>query len=315
MTIDTKALVAALKRKRESEGLSLRALSAQIGVSFSSLARIERGEGQPDNNSTIRILEWLGNDGRDAGLSFDNVALVHFRAAKNVQSRTVHCLLEAASCLKATLGSNLGKNEHPEKKEEEEADLPSRSLSKPEMEDMAREFRSDLGLALSAPLEALDIQVTGVSVYVPGQVSDLEDGCMEHLVGAGAQEWSAMSVPLDLEEERWVILRNNTHTVERQRVTYLEECWHILLGHRPTKIAKVGDVYGRTFGSAEEDDAYYLAAACMLPEITLREAVNRKQTASEIGATFGISSQLVEYRIKRLGLWRTYKEKGIGLKE
>ncbi|WP_424578215.1 helix-turn-helix domain-containing protein [Bradyrhizobium sp. USDA 326] len=38
-------LVRAIRRKREAEGLSIRALSAAIGVSFSTLARIERGEG------------------------------------------------------------------------------------------------------------------------------------------------------------------------------------------------------------------------------------------------------------------------------
>ncbi|OZA00909.1 MAG: hypothetical protein B7Y02_18075, partial [Rhodobacterales bacterium 17-64-5] len=55
MKTDKAALVAALKKKRETEGLSIRALAERIGVSFSSLARIERGEGEPDNNSSIRI--------------------------------------------------------------------------------------------------------------------------------------------------------------------------------------------------------------------------------------------------------------------
>jgi len=35
------------------------------------LARIERGEGLPDNNSKIRLLEWLGPEGEQAGLGFD----------------------------------------------------------------------------------------------------------------------------------------------------------------------------------------------------------------------------------------------------
>lgn len=315
MTKDTKALVAALKRKREAEGLSLRALSAEIGVSFSSLARIERGEGEPDNNSTIRILEWLGNDGKDAGLSFDSVALVHFRAAKNVQSKTVHCLLEAASHLKATLGTNLGSAERREMAEEREASAPTLALSKPEMEDMAREFREDLNVEPNEPLEALDVRISGVSVHVPGEVPGLDEKCRRHLSGIGSREWSAMSVPLDLDEERWAVLRNDTHRLERQRVTYLEECWHILLGHRLTRIAKIANSYGRTFDSAEEHDAYYLAAACMLPETMLRQAVREGQSAAGIGAVFGASPELVEYRIKRLGLWRSYKNKGLELKK
>ncbi len=314
MTKNTKALVVALKRKRESEGLSLRALSTEIGVSFSSLARIERGDGEPDNNSTIRILEWLGDDGRAAGLSFDSVALVHFRAAKNVQSKTVSCLLDAASHLKTTLGTNLGPDERPEMTEErDQASAPTLALSKTEMEDMAREFREDLNIEPSDLLEALDVRISGVSVYVPGEVPGLDERCRDHLVGAGSREWSAMSVPLDLDEERWAVVRNDTHKLERQRVTYLEECWHILLGHRLTKIAKIADAYGRTFDSAEEHDAYYLAAACMLPEAMLRQTVREGQTAVEIGTAFGASPELVEYRIKRLGLWRNYKNKSLNL--
>jgi len=59
-----KRLTEAVRRKREAEGLSIRALSAVVGISFSTLARIERGDGLPDNNSKIRWLEWLGPEAR-----------------------------------------------------------------------------------------------------------------------------------------------------------------------------------------------------------------------------------------------------------
>ena len=51
-------LVEAVRRKREAVGLSIRALSAVVGISFSTLARIERGDGEPDNNSKIGC--WSG---------------------------------------------------------------------------------------------------------------------------------------------------------------------------------------------------------------------------------------------------------------
>ena len=75
MSFETR-LVAAVKRKREREGFSLRALSEVVGVSFSTLARIERGDGTPDNNSKIRLLEWLGPEAEALGLSFEQVAFV-----------------------------------------------------------------------------------------------------------------------------------------------------------------------------------------------------------------------------------------------
>jgi transcriptional regulator with XRE-family HTH domain len=83
-------LIKVMKKKRHASGYSLRKLASVIGVSFSTLARIERGDGLPDNNSRIRILEWLGDEANAAGLSFENIALVHFRARKNIDSKTVH---------------------------------------------------------------------------------------------------------------------------------------------------------------------------------------------------------------------------------
>ena len=63
-------LVEAVKSKMDREGLSVRALSKIVGVSFSTLARINRGDGSPDNNTKIRLLEWLRADAQEAGLQF-----------------------------------------------------------------------------------------------------------------------------------------------------------------------------------------------------------------------------------------------------
>ena len=311
MKTDMPALVAALKKKREAEGLSIRALSERIGVSFSSLARIERGEGEPDNNSAIRIIEWLGDDARDAGLSFESVALVHFRAGKNVRAKTVHCLLKAADRIKTNHRSSGAEFLASQQTESELA--PSIALSKTEMEEMAQQLRKDLGVAPDDGIESLDIKIAGVEVFLVSKIEGLRPDCSDFLLGEGAQEWSAMSVPLDFAEDTWAILRNDTHTLERQRVTYLEECWHILLGHRLTRIAKIADAYGRTYESSEEHDAFYLAAATLLPEAAVRTAIEGGDDATKIGKRFGASVELVEYRIKRLGLWRTYKDKTVSL--
>ncbi len=48
-----------LKAKRLEQGLSLRELSVLVGVSFSGLARVERGEGQPTQDTEKRIRDWL----------------------------------------------------------------------------------------------------------------------------------------------------------------------------------------------------------------------------------------------------------------
>lgn len=300
-------LVEAVKRKREAEGLSLRALSAVVGVSFSTLARIERGEGLPDNNSKIRLLEWLGSDAEDEGLGFENVALVHFRAAKNVRSPTVKTLLRAADCLRQDLRTPDAEADGPI------FDHEPISLSKEELEKTAERFRKDLGLDESEPLDSLKLDVQDIEIVRLTQTNCLDQSTVRRLSTDACGEWSAMSVPLDEHQNRWAVLLNDCHKIERQRVTVLEEIWHILLGHKLTKIAKIAEAYGRTFDQVEEHDAYYLASATLLPRSAVTKAVVKRMTSEEIAARFGTSTELVDYRIKRLGLWRDHVGKRVSL--
>jgi transcriptional regulator with XRE-family HTH domain len=60
---DTPPALGALPRlarnQREARGLSLRAAAEEIGMSFNSLSRFERGE-LPDVTALLAILRWLG---------------------------------------------------------------------------------------------------------------------------------------------------------------------------------------------------------------------------------------------------------------
>jgi len=315
MDATTKMLIDALKKKREAEGHSLRSLSSEIGVSFSSLARMERGEGEPDNNSRIRILEWLGEDAQALGLSFESFAYVHFRAGKNIGSPTVHCLFQVADILKRHYGIKRTVKDHaptkPESPLPEEAMI---SLSKPEMEAMAQSLRQELGLKDHQALDPRTIVIDGVKVLTIREIQDISRKITAHLEGAGSTTWSAMSVPVDEENDQWIIVLNELNHIARQNVSLLEEFWHILLGHKLTKIAKIADAYGRTFDTSEEHDAFYLAAATLLPKSVIRKAVEEQRDIGELVERYSASLELVEYRIKRLGLWRKYAGKKVQLK-
>jgi Zn-dependent peptidase ImmA (M78 family)/DNA-binding XRE family transcriptional regulator len=305
-------LINAVIAKRERLGLSIRALAAVVGISFSSLARMERGEGQPDNNSKVRLIEWLGEDAADLADEFERVALVHFRAMKNVQSGTVHALLRAASCLKMEFGQNDGAAEATQTAPEHE---PYPELSKDQLEAIAAKFREDLGIGPQDRLESLKLEVESVRVIRLTKSDCIDQRTMSRLRDEACSEWSAMSVPLDRQMESWAVLLNDCHTQERQRVTLLEEYWHILMGHKLTKVARIADAYGRTYDNAEEHDAYYLASASLLPKKAVQEAVAKGVPAAKVAKRFGTSPELVEYRIKRLGLWREHVGKKVALAE
>jgi hypothetical protein len=70
---------------------------------------------------------------------------------------------------------------------------------------------------------------------------------------------------------------------------------------------------GAAYDKTEEHDAYYLASACLLPKREMFKAVKRKCSSDKIAQAFGTSSELVDYRLKRLGLWREHVAKWITL--
>lgn len=301
-------LVRAVREKREREGLSIRALSGIVGVSFSTLARIERGEGSPDNNSKIRLLEWLGSDAEVHQLGFDRVAFVHFRAGKNASSGTVQTLLRAAVCLRRHYAE--GEIPEPSNSSLDSGVVP---MSKEELEQTAGDFRKDLGLEKNDPLDPFHLVVDSVVVERLRTSSCIDPKTIKILAGIACNEWSAMSVPINSAQDSWVVFLNDCHTPERQRVTLLEEYWHILSGHKLTKIAKIAGTFGRTYDSAEEHDAYFLASATLLPREAVKRMVSEGKSAAQIGAYYGTSPELVEYRIKRLGLWRDHVGKKVSL--
>lgn len=49
----------AVRTKRAREGLSMRDLDARIGVSASTLSRIETETGAPDVETYLRLMSWL----------------------------------------------------------------------------------------------------------------------------------------------------------------------------------------------------------------------------------------------------------------
>jgi len=191
-------------------------------------------------------------------------------------------------------------------------DVKPLALTKSEMEKMSLRVRADLNLEYNEKLNALNLRLEGVKVCNLAQLDISNSNMLKRLTETHSHEWSAMSVPLDIVNDKWAILLNNSHSEERQKVTYLEECWHIMLGHKLTKIARIGSAYGRTYENTEEHDAYYLAAATLLPEKGVAEMVESQQSSIVIGEYFGTSPALVEYRIKRMGLWRLYKGIQIG---
>ena len=57
--INTAELGSAVRRRRVQQGLSLRDVAEETGVSASTLSRIENGTGKPDADNIARLAAWL----------------------------------------------------------------------------------------------------------------------------------------------------------------------------------------------------------------------------------------------------------------
>src|ERR1044072_3944370 len=57
--VNTAELGSAIRRRREQQGMSLRDLADETGVSASTLSRIENGTGKADADNIARLAAWL----------------------------------------------------------------------------------------------------------------------------------------------------------------------------------------------------------------------------------------------------------------
>ena len=144
----------------------------------------------------------------------------------------------------------------------------------------------------------------------------LTDETRAHLLGEGRDKWSGGACSQSLPNGRKLIILNPTHGKNRHNATLMEEISHVFLGHKPSRleienINKHGKPIARDYREADEEAAYSVGAAALVPYSSLRRFVEQGKTSREIAKHFKVSRALVEYRIKISRLWDEYKKKVI----
>jgi hypothetical protein len=138
-----------------------------------------------------------------------------------------------------------------------------------------------------------------------------------HLLGEAADEWSGGACSRPLPNGWRLVILNPAHGKQRNRATLMEEVAHVFLGHTPNRLAVVGresavrestsKTLARDYNHDDEEAAYAIGAAALVPYAPLRRFVAKGRSAPEIARHFHVSRQLVEYRIKVTHLWTEYK--------
>lgn len=152
-------------------------------------------------------------------------------------------------------------------------------------------------------------------------IQGLSPESRSHLLGEGADQWSGGACSRPLPNGWRLVILNPAHGKHRNRATLMEEVSHVFLGHKPNRLAiiggstnagakrsgKQGKVLARDYNHDDEEAAYALGSAALVPYAGLYRFVTQGRNASEIARHFRVSRQLVEYRIKVTRLWPDYK--------
>lgn len=193
-----------------------------------------------------------------------------------------------------------------------------------EYELRALALRDFAGVREYDPLDPFALaQFAKLMVVDFDQVENLSPESRAHLLGPAAEEWSGGACSRPLPNGWRIVILNPAHGTQRNRATLMEEISHVFLGHQANRLAVVPNVRSvaektgsqqvatRDYNKADEEAAYAVGAAALVPYSALRRMVLASRTGDDIARHFRVSRQLVEYRIKVTHLWKEYKRASV----
>lgn len=143
------------------------------------------------------------------------------------------------------------------------------------------------------------------------QLKGLSERAREHLLGPASEAWSGGACTLP--DGMKLVILNPNHGAARTKATLMEEICHVFLAHQPNRLSVVtkderGKVMNRDYRQTDEEEAYGVGAAALVPYGALKRLLLQGKTSREIGVHFRVSRDLVEYRMKVTHLWRDFKD-------
>ena len=164
-----------------------------------------------------------------------------------------------------------------------------------EAEGYAAEFREELGLSPICPIDpfqlatllAVPIRKLSKDDFIPKDIRDF-------FGGMGSNSFSALTL---FDDTRAQILLNDNHQPVRQHSSIMHELAHVLLGH-PARPPLSPDGC-RHFDRVLEKEADDLGWTILVPKRAALHAVEGFVGLGDAAAHFGVSSALLEYRIRK----------------
>ena len=183
-------------------------------------------------------------------------------------------------------------------------------------------LRDFAGVSGDQPLDPFALaRFANLMVVDFDRIEGLSTDARAHLLGAAVNEWSGGACSQPLPNGWRLVILNPAHGSHRNRATLMEEIAHVFLGHKANRLATITNdnereqpsesiqprILAREYNKSDEEAAYAVGAAALVPYSALRRLVLEGWTANEIARHFRVSRQLAEYRIKVTHLWTEYK--------
>lgn len=157
--------------------------------------------------------------------------------------------------------------------------------------------RTDIGLGAREPL---DPRVLAEYLSIP--IADLS--LFRNKPGSGASyfldtEQEVFSAVTVFSGSRRHIVHNDSHSLPRQNSNICHELSHGLLLHGPSPALSADGL--RDWDQVMEDEAQWMAGALLLPEEAVLAAVRNGHSHGQVALRYGVSTQMVQWRINETG--------------
>jgi len=169
-------------------------------------------------------------------------------------------------------------------------------------ENTSKGLRKEIGLG---PLDPICTQVLarhlGVLVWNAEDVPGVDSEALETLLVAEPDSWSALTVRA---AGQIVVIMNSTHTGGRPASNLAHELAHLILDHTAARvdISEDGFLVLQSFDRQQENEADWLAGCLLLPRPALLATLKAKIPVSTIARQFGVSVEMVQYRVNVTGV-------------
>jgi Zn-dependent peptidase ImmA (M78 family) len=169
-------------------------------------------------------------------------------------------------------------------------------------EKISLEVRSELGLDATSPLNPWDLANYLAIPILPLSESSAAQDAINHFLKVEPDAFSALTV---FNEAKRIIIHNDAHAKTRQASNIAHEIAHCLLEHPP--MPAFDELGCRTYDSNIEEEAKWLTGTLLVPTKAAYAIATRGKTVVEAAQIFGISLEMMQYRLNVTGAYKRIK--------